>query len=440
MTTTTGNARVEVTMSHPPGATRQTLHHAIESRLMNQSQAGMMSRVRPVLDEIRNSLVATLLEVGGKVPRASTLARDLGIDKTLSARILRALRPPDIASVIYEIPSPEGLRIFLAAASRGGLSEPTRDRAALAIREFERLISEFPGGRSGLNAAFTGLSKATRDHTERAAKQAIYKSMSMLLGFSCDVSLATFIIRRSSVDAAFSDTAYVLGKYDVRRVRPSHAITMFGRTLVPAKADDPDTVTGRTLDGRVTDSVTDYLLTDYCTSPLPQMEVVRTSTAVLNVLPDGIPAVNEAVSMVSAQLVRRSTHLASGAKYPCFEGFTPRMPSRVLVMDALVEDGLFDGPPILGTTLHSLTGVPVAPGNPAFHLDEVSLQSPMQMLPLGLDQIDCSEIPSYAPMISDVFSRLGWDRSKFVGYRTLVMYPVPVVNLSYWFEKNTAAS
>jgi hypothetical protein len=406
---------------------------------MNQSQAGMMSRVRPVLDKVRDSLMQVLLEVGGRVPRASSLARDLGIDKTLSARILRALRPPDIASVIYEIPSPEGLRIFLAAACRGGLSEPNRDRAALAFREFERLISEFPGGRSGLNAAFSGLSKATRDHTERAAKQAIYKSMSMLLGFSCDVSLATFIIRRSTIDAAFSDTAYVLGKYDVRRVRPSHAITMFGRTLVPAKADDPDTVTGRTLDGRVTDSVNDYLLTDYCTSPLPPMDVVRTSTAVLNVLPDGIPAVNESVSMVSAQLVRRSSHLASGAKYPCFEGFTPRMPSRVLVMDALVEEGLFDGPPILGTTLHSLSGVPLAPGNPAFHLDEVSLQSPVQTLSQGLDQIDCPEIPAYAPMINDAFTRLGWDRSRFIGYRTLVMYPVPVVNLSYWFEKSTLA-
>ncbi|MCX5690095.1 MAG: hypothetical protein NTV94_10005, partial [Planctomycetota bacterium] len=96
MTTTAGNPSIEVTASHPLGTTRQLPHHAIESRLMNQSQAGMMSRVRPVLDEIRDSLVAVLLEVGGKVPRASSLARDLGIDKTLSARILRALRPPDI--------------------------------------------------------------------------------------------------------------------------------------------------------------------------------------------------------------------------------------------------------------------------------------------------------------------------------------------------------
>jgi hypothetical protein len=63
----------------------------------------------------------------------------------------------------------------------------------------------------------------------------------------------------------------------------------------------------------------------------------------------------------------------------------------------------------------------------------------VQTLSQGLDQIDCPEIPAYAPMINDAFTRLGWDRSRFIGYRTLVMYPVPVVNLSYWFEKSTLA-
>ncbi len=424
--------------SHP--AAWQNGRSHVESGLMKPSQAGMMDRVRPVLDEIRESLRPVLRESGGPAPRASALARDLAIDKTLSARILRALRPPDITSVIYEVPSPEGLRIFLAAAERVGLSEHTKERAVRAVRDFERLIGEFPGGRSGLNAAFAGLSQATRDHTERAAKQSIFKSMSMLLGFCCDVSLATFVIRRNAQNPDFSDTAYILGKFNVQRLRPSHAITMFGRTLLAATANDPEATTGRTLDGRITADITDYLLPDYCSRPLPQMDIVNTTTAVLNVLPEGVPAVNESVSLVSAQLVNRCSHLASGARYPCFEGFTPRMPSKILLMDALVEDGLFDGPPILGTTLHSLNGVPVAPGNPAFNLDEVSLQAPVQNLSKGLHQIATPEIPDYSAMIGDVFRSLGWDRSRFVGYRTVVRYPVPVVNLSYWFPKHVAGA
>ncbi|MBS0197779.1 MAG: hypothetical protein JSR77_13575 [Planctomycetes bacterium] len=407
---------------------------------MNASQSGTMGKVRGVVSEIHDALRPVVTEIGGRAPRASTMARDLGIDQTLTARLLRALRPPDITSVIHEVPSPEGLRIFLAAASRAGLSESCSERAHKAVREFERIISEFPGGRAGLNAAFAGLSPATRDHTEGAAKQSIYKSMSILLGFCCDVSLATFIIRRSTDAPNFCDTAYVLGKYNVQRLRPSHAITMFGRTLLAGSPNDPDSTVGRTLDGRFTEDVGDYLLTNYCSRPLPRMDIVNTTTAVLNVLPEGVPAVNEPVSLVSAQLVRRGSNLASGAHYPCFEGFTPRMPSKILVMDALVEEGLFGGPPLLGTTLHSLNGIPVAPGNPAFHLDEVSLQAPVQQLPRGLHQISTPDIPDYSAMIGDAFASLGWDRSGFVGYRTVVRYPVPVVNLSYWFPKHVAGA
>lgn len=407
----------------------------LESELMTTSQAGMLARVRPVIDEIRNALQLVLSDVAGAAPRASTLARELNIDKTLSARILRALRPPDIASVIYEVPSPEGLRIFLTAASRCGLAEANRDRASRAVRDFERLIGEFPGGRSGLNAAFAGLSPATRDHTERSAKQAIYKSMATLLGFCCDVSLCTFVIRRSPSDPNYIDTAYVLGKFDVRRLRPSRAITMFGRTNLPAKPGDPDPAAGLTLTGSRSDDVRDYLLLDHCSKPLPPLDVVQTKNAALNVLPEGVPMVNESVTMVSGQLAHRTAYIAGGERYPCYEGFTARMPSKVLVMDALVEDGLFDGPPILGTTLQSISGVPVAPGNSSFNLDEVSLQAPVEPLARGIASMSHEYVPDYPKLMEQVFAALNWNPSHFSGYRTTVMYPVPVVNLSYWFPK-----
>ena len=80
-------------------------------------------------------------------------------------------------------------------------------------------------------------------------------------------------------------------------------------------------------------------------------------------------------------------------------------------------------------------GVPVAPGHSSFNLDEVSLQAPVERLARGISAMNHENIPNYPALMEQVFKALGWNPLRFSGYRTTVLYPVPVVNLSYWFPK-----
>jgi len=100
-----------------------------------------------------------------------------------------------------------------------------------------------------------------------------------------------------------------------------------------------------------------------------------------------------------------------------------------------VRDDVFaDRPPSLTTTLHSIaTGAP-RPDAPAFQLDDVALNPSLQLLGSGISAAASSDIPQYTSLLGDVFGKLGWDASRFRGYRCRIQYPIPLVSLTFWFD------
>lgn len=399
--------------------------------------APLQVRVRAVVESLRDALIPVIVAGAGAGGRPATLARALGIDRTLAARIVRAVHSPQITDVVHELPSPEGLRIFLTAATRLGLAEGVRDRAALSIRRFEEFLDEIPGGRGGLDAAAAEWSTATRERTENAAKQAIFRSMSSLLGYSAESSLATVILQPSSENEGFVDAAYVLAKHNIVRLRPEGAITAFGFAGGRTEGQGSSS----TLAGVATDDLTQYLLRGHCSKPLPSLVAVRGVSSLLAVLPEGTPEVNEPVTIASAQLVRRSgVRPTSPGMAANWESHSPRMPSKRLQLDVLVREDTYAMPPRVTTSLMSIAPPTLVGGADSINPDHVSLSMPVSMLARGLPDLASTITPSYEAMIEEVFEGLGWNRSRFVGYRCSLRYPVPLVALAFWFDAPTAGS
>jgi len=393
------------------------------------------TRAAGVAQELRENLMPVVRECVGPGLRPATLARALDIDRTLAARVLRALRSTDSVQLLHEIPAPGGLRMFLDAAAAAGARERSCDAAAVSVRRFEQLIDEFPGGRAALDAALGGLDEGVRQRNSRAASQSIHRSMTSLLGYQADVMLATVLLQPSA-DGGQLDAVYILGKYGVRRLRASSPITVFGwRADHVSVADNARRV--ETVDGRPDpENGNAYLLSDYCSRPSPPLSLFRSDDLYLYTLAENVPPVNTPVDLVSAQVVRNS-----GPRYRedqmgyHWESHTPRFPCKVLVADVLVRDDVLTGAsPTLTTRLHSIaTGAP-RPDAPAFQLDNVDIAAPVLPMGMGLAGVGTRDVPRYADMLSDVFTTVGWNAARFRGYRCRVQYPVPLVSVTFWFD------
>lgn len=390
-----------------------------------------------VAANLRQSLQPIVATIAGKNARPAVLARNLGIDKTLAARVVRSLRSGDTATFLHEIPAPHGLRIFLDAADRAGVDAGSRARGAECIREFEVLIGEFPGGRSALDAALAGLSPAVAGRTERNASHSICKAMGSLLGYQADTTLLTIIVRPSADDPLWCDVAYIMGKYKVRRLRNGSPITVFGIRLDLADAG------GRieTMDGRVGETRPDaYLLPAYCSRPIPSMKLFPLSRNLhIYALPSDAPQVNEPVTIVAGQVTRRTFRRYRGPENKwAWEAIVPRIPSRTLIFDVFLHEEIaLKSPPVVTTALHGLVAGGSRPDDPKFQLDRVDLSSAMEPLEIGGSEGDGAiegVLPRYDGLMTDVFTMLGTDASQFTGHRCHVRNPIPLVLYTAWLE------
>lgn len=395
--------------------------------------ATLQERARVIADQLRERLSPIVVDIAGVGMRPAALARGLAIDRTLAARVVRAIRAEDHVTFLNEIPAPGGLRILLDAA-RERVGDEACDAAAESVRSFARLIDEFPGGRSALDAAMSGLDDRVLRRNVRSASQAIHKSMASILGYQADAMLTT-IIMHPAADGQTADHLYLLGKYGVRRLRASSPITVFGRRG-DVTAEERPGYQVETLDGQVEpENGNAYLLTEFCTRPVPPLSLYRTERANLYTISENVPAVNTPVSLVAGQIVRSSSvrYSSEGMGYQ-WESQVPRMPCRVLVNDVFVHEDLFWKPPVVTATLHTIADGPRRPDAPAFQLDNVDVRPTLAPMGRGLEGTETPDIPRYAELLTTAFARAGWDASRFVGYRCRVTYPIPLVSVTVWFE------
>ena len=399
-------------------------------------RVGLDARSRSIAVGLRDSLEPIVRKVVGGGGRPAALSRGLEIDRTLAARVLRAIRADDIVQVLQEIPAPNGLRIFLEAAARVGVDARLRARAAEHVLMFEQLIDEFPGGRSALDAALADWDPAIRQRTERAAKQAMHKSMSCLLGYQVDTMLLS-IVHQPSADGKSLDRLYVMGKYNIRRLRASAPITVFGRQDFPLDPASTHMPRVENLRGDVAPrDAGDYLLPEFCSGNLPRLNMFASEGTSLYTLPEDALGINTPATYVSAQMVRNAAlRYRTDLMAHSTDSLTPRMPAKVMVLDVYVRDDLFGGTaPAFTSTLHGLTKGVERPDNPRFQLDRVDLTIPVESLGTGLGGVATRDVPRYPELLHAAFEGAGWDASRFRGYRCRVQYPVPLVTVAFWFD------
>lgn len=410
--------------NHVPVLADHRLDEAIDERISEVSTA-LQQAVNPILDKLV-----------GQSQRAATLARSLGIDKSLSARILRSMKASDPFVVIHQAPAPHGLRIFLDAAAKAGIGKELHSKAEASIARFESLIETFPDGRASLEAAISDHIPEVRSRNERAAKQAVYKSMSYLLGYQSEASFQAAVLSPNE-DGITVDSMHLSGQCRLRRLRGQAPMNLFGIRSYQTRPGAENWI--ETIDGqRGVDEANKYLLLDSCSTPLPDLTIRREGDLLHTSLSAASMPLNTPVTIVNGWVNRRaSLRYRSESRAHEWHAALLRIPTRLHVQDYFIHKDVFPGvTPEIQPRMHGLVVDRVRRTGNERQMDEIDLLTPVESLGMGIESpyLRNPGMPRYRELLKQVFERARLDPGEFRAYRCSIVYPIPFVSHTAWFE------
>ncbi|RNC82828.1 MAG: hypothetical protein ED559_13980 [Phycisphaera sp.] len=396
---------------------------------------GLDTKIAEVSTSLQSSVRPIVEDLIGTSHRPVTLARRLGIDKTLTGRIMRSVRANDPFEILHNAPAPHGLRIFLKAAADAGVDEDLREKAESSIADFESLIDAFPEGRSALEAAISDYIPEVRKRNERTAKQSVYKSMSYLLGYQAEASLLTTVISPSE-RSDMVDTTHVDSMIGLRRLRGESPVNLFGirrHCMLPDATNWIETLGG----DRGIDDAHQFLLENYCGKPIPSLRVHDSANVRYSVLDAESLPINEPVTLVNGWTIRNaSLRYADDEHTHEWHSSLLRIPTRTRVQDYFVHQDVWPGPPDFVPGMPGLDISTVRTPQSGPQHDRIDMDMPVEHLGLGVHQpgIRHSTAPWYQEMLGHVFESRKLNPNEYRAYRCEIVYPVPFVRMMVWFN------
>jgi hypothetical protein len=394
--------------------------------------ADLLERIREMGSDLRRPLARLLEELGGEPPRPARLVRTAGLDKSLASRLVRSVRAETDHEFLHLVPSPTGLRIFAEGARDAGDREAIR-RLEAAIDRFQQLLDATPGGRDAIDSVVSESSPDIRERREHVAKQATFKSMSFLLGHFCE-TLATSLFLVPSRNGRTVDAIEVHQRLGLRRLRPSTPLALLS-ILTPPEGEPPEDSTWiETIDGGAgTFSPRDFLLSDFSSEPLPDLEVLVTGP-MTTLLLAGDPEVRTPARLTSAFRIRNGWSLRPSGPLQPIRGYVLHMPCRTVARNVFVAEDVFPG----GTPRIAFR-LPAPGGYQSPDLDDerrhpgtIDLTAPIEQLPTGARAFDVPGVAGTRGAIEHALERAGHASTKFHGWRCTLAYPVPLIEMFWW--------
>jgi hypothetical protein len=392
----------------------------------------LLERIRATGRDLRRPLAPILEELGGSPPRPTRLIRTIGLDKSLASRLVRSVRSDSDVELMHRVPSPTGLRI-LAERARGKADGARLDDLEQAADRFQELLDSTPGGRDALESIISESSPEVREKREHLAKQATFKSMSFLLGHFCE-TLTTSIFLVPSGNGRTVDGLELHRRIGLERMRPSTPLALLS-ILTPPDEEPPDDSTWiESLDGGLGANPQDFLLPDFSSAPLPELEVVHENIATMFVL-SGDPTVNAPARLTSAFRIRNGWRMVPEEPVQTVRGYVLHTPCRTVVRDVFVAEELWAGAsPRVSFRLPSPADNSSLADEDRRHPGAVDLTAAIEQLPSGSRAFEIPGVPGNADAVRHLLARSGHAETRFRGWRCAISYPVPLIETLWWLR------
>lgn len=417
--------------------TRRTSPATAPSATTAPPGADREARIESVARQLREAIVPVLRAAAGPEPRPMKLARAIAIDKSLASVLVRCVNAAGDRDLLHLVPSPTGLRI-LAERTAGVAPRAATRRLEEAIESFRALLEATPGGRAALDARLSEGARALGTRRENSSKQAAFKAMSFLLGYYAEAMSSTLFLIPSG-DGRMIDAIEIYRRLGVRRMRASTKIPLFNFTAWPdTEVERP----GPRLDPLVPDpkgpTPSNILLAEYCTRPMPVVDVVREEEATVVLLP-GAPAadgVEGAMDFAWAFRLRNGGPRSPGPGVHALHGYFLHMPTRRVVRDLWIAESIHEGAiPFASWALPATRqhDHPPAEGRQRYYA-QIDLAGDFEPLSGTKRPYAIPGFPGHDRLTEDVLARAGHGDTCFRGWRCTLNYPVPLLDMFVWLR------
>ena len=365
--------------------------------------------------------------VEGRPQGPIKLAKEMGVDKMLASRLLRAAAHRDPVAVLQLMPGPDPLRAFAAAASRKGAPQTIVAEFMASVDEFEQMIRAEAGDRGGFDAILTCWLPNARRGFETRRKQSIFKAMSQLKGVVADTYVASALIAPSA-GGEFLDVVWTFAYHGLQRLRPNATFKVATRRVSTPHGGSarPRPRHPRSLEGAEVHGMEDLIIRDYSTDPLPPFNVHAAGDVMHYTLGDKRFGPRATLDLVltenNPQELPRAIPAAPRRKR--FVYIDISTPTKLFVFDLLLHRDI-QGPSDVGLLLYDTGAQGIADVNDRSRdIDRMEMAETVQSLGRGVDGCRISEAPWYVEHLGNICRRLGLNPDEFRPYRARIDYPL----------------
>lgn len=361
--------------------------------------------------ELRRSLQVVADGVSAAVQGPVALSAATDMNPAFASRLLKALRQPDPAAVIFHLPGPEPLRRFIQGAAEAGAPAPACREAEAAVEALETCIRTQAGDRSALHAVVASWLPEHAAEVALARKQEMYRAWSQLKGAAAHLNLATALLLPSAQPGRL-DVVWGMGLLGLRRTRPGAVVKLATRRMAGAESHE-----------RAPDPL---MLRDFCTGPPAPIETRRVGDTVHYLLGGREVGLGAAADLLLAEVNRSEMRYGRAASEP------PRRshvfaeistPCRALVFDLIVHESLFPGQQpelrIYDTAFDGVANV----NDPARDVDLLDLPERVDPMPAHPGAMRIAELPRYPELVARLLGQLGADLTQVRAWRCRIEYP-----------------
>lgn len=372
-----------------------------------------------VLCRLQHALLGLLNAAEGGITKAADVERAFGVDYKLGWQVYRVATAETPLAAGAHVPVSASMKRLLTAAARRRVPSETIEQVQAAFEDFDSLVQHHAGSRDGLTALLSAFLPAEREKSELSSKQAAFRANSQIRGLATESHCVAFFLHPSE-DGLMVDRGTLIAMGGVRRVRPEAQIIL--RTSDVLKPD------ARVLDleGRQIGSPAGLQLDEFCSSPLPQLEMCTIGGAACYTVAGREVGLRSAIDFVMAEHRPSSVRRYGESNGRSLVGVMHRVesPEKRLTMDVFVHQDLY---PTSRAELHmydTVRGGTVTKANdPEREPDRLLIQESIRSLPGGLAGARLPHVPRYLEMLDYVTGKLGWNPSEFRGFRLDVHYP-----------------
>lgn len=382
---------------------------------------GLEGRISTTGQQLQERLGRIIEQIPGGDAGPQRFAKELGIDKVLASRILKAFRATDPMSVIHRVPGPEPMRRLLKASSKLGVNAEDIALAEAAVDQYEALIRTEVGDRSALEAILSAWVPEARREFELRRKQAAFRAMSQLKGCQAEV-YAEAAIFSPSADGENIDIVWIKAVIGLQRLRPGVRVKFTSRRQIEGQHARRT----YTLAGDRVDSISSATLARYCTSPTPVLDVQHAGEMMHYLLKEDTFGASSSVNLVTCEVNRGEIprYVPDARRRKRWASSDVDIPAQKLQFDVLIHRDLsgqsFPSLRVYDTAVHGQADI----NDPTRDIDQFDLLESIENLGEGLDRFGSSRVPSYRTLLAEVCGTLGFESDALRGYRCSSDYPI----------------